>query len=146
MTSIGIIGAGVAGLHLGLLLRQRGIQATIYTEKNAGQQFGSRLPGLVARAWHTRERERQLGVNFWDNTDNEFGRANVHLVGEHCLAFHSDLPNPWITVDMRIYFGRLLEEFEARGGELVIGEVEASDLERISSSHDLLGWRAGALV
>jgi 2-polyprenyl-6-methoxyphenol hydroxylase-like FAD-dependent oxidoreductase len=32
MSNIGIIGAGIAGLHLGLLLRKYDIAATIYTE------------------------------------------------------------------------------------------------------------------
>jgi len=138
MTNIGIIGAGVAGLQLGLFLRQHGIRATIYTEKTPEQQFGSRLPALVSRAWHTRERERQLGVNHWDKTNNDFTRVNIHVGGEQPMAFHGNLANPWITVDMRIYFGRLLEDFAARGGEVVIGEVQASDLERISANHDLL--------
>jgi len=35
MTHIGIIGAGVAGLQLGLLLQQRGITTTIYAERSA---------------------------------------------------------------------------------------------------------------
>jgi 2-polyprenyl-6-methoxyphenol hydroxylase-like FAD-dependent oxidoreductase len=143
MTNIGIVGAGVAGLQLGLFLRQQGIRATIYTEKTPEQQFGSRLPALVSRAWHTRERERQLGVNHWDKTNNDFSRVNIHVGGEQPMAFHGNLANPWITVDMRIYFGRLLEDFAARGGEVVIGEVQASNLERISANHDLLAVATG---
>jgi 2-polyprenyl-6-methoxyphenol hydroxylase-like FAD-dependent oxidoreductase len=143
MTSIGIIGAGVAGLQLGLFLRQHGIDATIYTEKTPEQQFGSRLPALPSRAWHTRERERKLGVNHWDNTSNDFTHANVHVGGEQPFAFRGGLANPWVTVDMRIYFGRLLEDFAARGGDIVIGEVQASDVERISARHDLLAVATG---
>jgi 2-polyprenyl-6-methoxyphenol hydroxylase-like FAD-dependent oxidoreductase len=138
MTNIGIVGAGVAGLQLGLFLRQHGIQATIYTEKTPEQQFGSRLPALVGRAWHTRERERQLGANHWDHANNEFSHMNVAINGEQPLAFQGSLPHPFIAVDMRIYFGRLLEDFAARGGDIVIGEVRASDAERLASRHDLL--------
>jgi 2-polyprenyl-6-methoxyphenol hydroxylase-like FAD-dependent oxidoreductase len=75
MANIGIVGAGIAGLHLGLFLRQHGIPATIYTEKSATDQLGSRLPGLVARVGHTRDREIQLGVNYWDQANNEIPRA-----------------------------------------------------------------------
>lgn len=138
MTSIGIIGAGVAGLQLGLFLRQQGIQATIYTEKTSQQQFGSRLPALVARSSHTRERERKLGVNHWDGGNNEFNRISVEVSGEQPLRFYGNLSAPFIAVDMRIYFGRLLEDFSARGGKVVIADVQASDLERISAEHDLL--------
>jgi 2-polyprenyl-6-methoxyphenol hydroxylase-like FAD-dependent oxidoreductase len=138
MTSIGIIGAGVAGLHLGLFLRQHGIQATIYTEKTPEQQFGSRLPAMVARAWHTRERERALGVNHWDCATNEFLHLHISVNGEHPIAFRGTLAHPWIAVDMRIYFGRLLEDFAARGGDVVISEVQGRNLEHISANHDLL--------
>lgn len=138
MTSIGIIGAGVAGLHLGLFLRQHGIAATIYTEKTPEQQFGSRLPALVGRAWHTRERERALGVNHWDHADNEFIHLNIAVNGEPPLAFQGALERPFIAVDMRIYFGRLLEDFAARGGTIVVGEVRANDVERLAAPHDLL--------
>lgn len=138
MTSIGIIGAGVAGLHLGLFLRQHGIDATIYTEKTAEQQFGSRLPALVARAGHTRERVRKLGVNHWDQGNNEFVHMNCALNGEQRLAFQGTLEQPMIAVDMRIYFARLMEDFAARGGNIEIGEVQATDMEQLSTRHDLL--------
>lgn len=138
MKSIGIIGAGVAGLHLGLFLRQHDIEATIYTEKTPEQQFGSRLPALVGRAWHTRERERKLGVNHWDNANNEFKHMRFTVNGEQSLTFQGTLEHPLIAVDMRIYFGRLLEDFAARGGNIVVGEVQASDVERLAAQHDLL--------
>src|SRR5690349_8832915 len=138
MTSIGIIGAGVAGLHLGLFLRQHGIEATIYSEKTPEQQFGSRLPALVGRAWHTRERERKLGVNHWDHGNNEFLHMNITVHGEQPLVFQGKLENPFIAVDMRIYFGRLMEEFAARGGVIEIREVQAGELDEISARHDLL--------
>ena len=143
MTSIGIIGAGVAGLHLGLFLRQHGIEATLYAEKSPEQQFGSRLPSLVARAGHTRERERKLGVNHWDQGNNEFSRVNVSVGGPQPMAFQGNMPRPFIAVDMRIYLGRLLEDFATRGGKVVVGEVQASDIERLSAQHDLLVVSSG---
>jgi 2-polyprenyl-6-methoxyphenol hydroxylase-like FAD-dependent oxidoreductase len=143
MTHIGIVGAGVAGLHLGLYLRQHGIETTLYAERTPGQQFGSRIPALVARVGHTRERERQLGVNHWDGGNNEFTRLNVQIGGEQPMGFTGNVPNPFIAVDMRIYLGRLQEDFVARGGHVVIGEVQASDLERLSDNHDLLVVASG---
>jgi 2-polyprenyl-6-methoxyphenol hydroxylase-like FAD-dependent oxidoreductase len=38
MTSIGIVGSGIAGLHLGLFLRQHGISATIYADRTPDEQ------------------------------------------------------------------------------------------------------------
>jgi 2-polyprenyl-6-methoxyphenol hydroxylase-like FAD-dependent oxidoreductase len=138
MTHIGIIGAGVAGLHLGLFLKQRGIDATIYTEKTPAEQFGSRLPALVARSGHTRERERLLGVNHWDNGNSSFGTMCITLGGEQPMGFSGDLERAFIAVDMRIYFARLLEDFAARGGNVVYRDVQAGDLDAISEQHDLV--------
>jgi hypothetical protein len=39
---------------------------------------------------------------------------------------------------MRIYFSRLLEEFAARGGQVVVGEMGIADVERVSANHDLM--------
>jgi 2-polyprenyl-6-methoxyphenol hydroxylase-like FAD-dependent oxidoreductase len=138
MTHIGIIGAGVAGLHLGLFLKQRGIEATIYTEKTPAEQFGSRLPALVARSGHTRERERLLGVNHWDAGESSFGTMQICISGEQPMAFEGDLERAFIAVDMRIYFARLLEDFAARGGNVVYRDVQAADLDAISEQHDLV--------
>ena len=148
MTNIGIVGAGVAGLHLGLYLRQHGIETTIYAERTAGQEFGSRIPALVARVGHTRERERKLGINHWDNGNNESKHVNVYVAGEQPMTFHGTVARPLIAVDMRIYLGRLQEDFVARGGHVVAGAVQAADLERLSEQHDLLvvaSGRAGLL-
>jgi hypothetical protein len=138
MTDIGIIGAGVAGLHLGLFLQQRGVAATIYTERTPAEQLGSRLPALVARSGHTRERERLLGVNHWDNGNNEFLKMNFFVGGEQPLAFSGSMEQAFIAVDMRIYCARLLEDFAARGGSVVFRDVHAADLDAISEQHDLL--------
>jgi hypothetical protein len=138
MTHIGIVGAGVAGLHLGLFLRQHSIQATIYTEKSAADQLGARLPGLVARVGHTRDRESQLGVNYWDQANNELSQIHFSVGGEQPLAFTGHAMRPSILVDMRIYFSRLLEEFAARGGQVVVGELGIADVERVSANHTLM--------
>lgn len=138
MTHIGIVGAGVAGLHLGLYLRQQGIETTLYAEKSAEQQFASRIPALVARVGHTRERERQLGVNHWDGGHSEFNTLNFYIPGEHPMSFVGHSVEPMIAVDMRIYLGRLQEDFAARGGHIVVGPTKASDLEALTEKHDLV--------
>lgn len=139
MTHIGIVGAGVAGLQLGLYLRQRGMRATIYAERTAGETLAGRIPSLVARHHHTRERERELGVNYWDaSPHSSFSRVQVDIVGEQPLHFEGTLEQPAIVVDMRIYTARLLEQFAARGGEVVTRSVGAADLDELAAQHDLL--------
>lgn len=138
MKHIGIVGAGVAGLQLGLYLRQQGIDATMYSEYAAEAQYSSRLPALVVRSGATRARERALGVNHWDDGANEFSRIHIRLSGEQSLSFVGELPLPFIGVDMRVYYGRLLEDFVACGGRSVVGGVRGGDLDQLAEKHDLL--------
>ena len=58
MPEIGIVGAGTAGLHLALLLQQRGLQPTLYAERSADEVRDGRLPNTVAHHHHTRSREQ----------------------------------------------------------------------------------------
>lgn len=139
MKNIGIIGAGVAGLQLGLFLQQRGVSATIYAERSAADQLGAQLPSLVARHEHTRARERALGVNYWDSAPSgNMRRIYVGIAGEQPMGFHGDLEQPAVVVDMRIYCARLMEEFAARGGRVVVASLTPADVERLSAEHDLM--------
>lgn len=143
MTTIGIIGAGVAGLHLGLLLQQHGVAATIYTDKTPEEQRASRIRNIVVRAAPTRERERQLGVNHWDMPAADIARIEVAIGSARPLAFSGAFNRPVSIVDMRMYWARLLEDFAARGGHVVFGACEAGDVERLSAQHDLMVVAAG---
>lgn len=135
---IGIVGAGIAGLHLGLLLQQESIEATIFTEHTSEQVRASRLANVVVRAAPTRERERQLGVAHWENVGNDLTHLALHIVGERPLAFSGAYDQSAMSVDMRIYCARLLEDFAQRGGEVRYGMVQTDDLPRLSAEYDLM--------
>lgn len=60
MTNIGIIGTGIAGLHLGLFLQQRDIEATLYADRTPDQLRNGRLMNNPVRFDHTRAREHML--------------------------------------------------------------------------------------
>jgi 2-polyprenyl-6-methoxyphenol hydroxylase-like FAD-dependent oxidoreductase len=77
MTSIGIVGTGIAGLHLGLLLRHHGISATIYADRTSDQQRSGRILNNVIRFEHTRARERTLGINHWDDVGPSVESINI---------------------------------------------------------------------
>jgi 2-polyprenyl-6-methoxyphenol hydroxylase-like FAD-dependent oxidoreductase len=143
MTNIGIVGAGVAGLQLGLFLRQHQIETTIYAERTPAELLGSQLPSLVSRFDHTRQRERLLGVNHWDGAANDSTRFHIDILGEQPIGFDGQLTDPMITVDMRIYGARLLEDYIAHGGRVAYGVLQADDVERLSTEHDLMVVASG---
>jgi len=117
MNGIGIVGAGIAGLQLGLYLRQHGVPATIYSDGTPEQTRAGRLPNSVARFEHTRARERELGVSHWEFPDFEMKCVHFYIDGDPPLTFRGDLQRPASFVDMRLYQAQLLEDFAARGGQ-----------------------------
>ncbi|MDF0580370.1 hypothetical protein P0R28_12645 [Bradyrhizobium yuanmingense] len=65
--SIGILGAGIGGLHLALYLQKQGIMATVLTDRAPEQYAATRLMNTVAHHSVTIAREDELGVNHWDD-------------------------------------------------------------------------------
>jgi 2-polyprenyl-6-methoxyphenol hydroxylase-like FAD-dependent oxidoreductase len=136
--SIGIVGSGVAGLHLGLFLRQHDVPVTIYADKTAEEIANGRIQNTVAHHHTTLERERELGVHFWDVADYGYD-GHYHYFGvEQPLYFFGGFGARSSSIDYRLYLPRLTVEYEERGGELRIQSLEAADVERLSRDHDLM--------
>lgn len=138
MADIGIIGAGTAGLHLGLRLLAEGISVTLYSEREPEALRTSRLPGTVSHQAPTRARERALGVNHWDSPDFGMFHVNVNVGGPQPFGFRGYLEEPGLFVDYRLYQPRLAEDFVARGGRLIVSPVDVADLERLARRHALV--------
>lgn len=138
MAGIGIIGAGVSALHLGLYLRAHDVPVTIYADKEPQQIADGRLLNTVAHHHHTLERERQLGVHHWDVAQHGYV-CHHHFISGPDLAFQGDFDHPSMCIDYRIYLPRLSKDLVERGGEFVFGPPpEAADFDRISRGHDLV--------
>jgi 2-polyprenyl-6-methoxyphenol hydroxylase-like FAD-dependent oxidoreductase len=139
MTSIAIVGAGVSGLHLGLFLQQHDVPATIYTDKTAEQVAGGRLLNTVAHHHHTLERERALGVHHWDADEYGYVCHQHAITGlPEPLRFRGDFDHPSSIIDYRLYLPRLMEDYQQRGGELVVGPIDPALAEQLGENHDLV--------
>jgi 2-polyprenyl-6-methoxyphenol hydroxylase-like FAD-dependent oxidoreductase len=138
VAGIGIIGAGVSSLHLGLYLRAHDVPVTIYADKDAHQVEEGRLLNTVAHHHHTLDRERKLGVHHWDEAVHGYA-CHHHFISGPNVRFQGDFERPSCCIDYRIYLPRLMRDYEERGGELVIGPpMEVADVERVSRDHDLI--------
>jgi 2-polyprenyl-6-methoxyphenol hydroxylase-like FAD-dependent oxidoreductase len=136
---IGIIGAGTAGLHLGLYLRQHDVDATIITDRAPEDYAAARLPNTVAHHAVTIEREKALGVDHWPG--DEYGYFGHHYyigLQPEPLRFYGHLHAPSRAVDYRIYQPRLLEDFAARGGKIEYRQVTHDDIPLLAGQFDLL--------
>src|ERR1700733_10226709 len=100
---VGIVGAGIAGLHLGLfLLQQRGIEPTIYAEHTPDEMRGARLPSTTALYGTVREHMRQLGVAHWEEPDTTTRAFDFGIKGAP-VSFHVPMRPPCQFIDMRLY-------------------------------------------
>jgi 2-polyprenyl-6-methoxyphenol hydroxylase-like FAD-dependent oxidoreductase len=141
---IGIIGAGVAGLHLGLYLRQHDIDVTIISDRTAQQISKSRLPNTAAHFAATIEREKMLGADHWSDPECQYTCHNHSFGGgPQRLEFCGNFTRPSRAVDHRIYVPKLMEDFALRGGTIEVKAVDALDLGLLAQRFDLLVVASG---
>jgi 2-polyprenyl-6-methoxyphenol hydroxylase-like FAD-dependent oxidoreductase len=136
--SIGIVGSGVSGLHLGLFLRAHDVPVTMYTDKQPDAIRAGRLLNTVGHHHHTLERERALRVHHWDAAEYGYVCHHHYVAGDPPLRFRGDFDHPSSVIDYRLYLPRLMEDFLERGGEIVDLAVDVEGVERLSHRHDLM--------
>ncbi|PRY86053.1 styrene monooxygenase subunit StyA [Donghicola tyrosinivorans] len=135
--TIAIIGAGTAGLQLGLHLLQNGITPKLYTDRTPEEYAGARLMNTVAHHHVTTAREDALGCNHWPSDEYGYFGHYYYIGTPDPIHIYGDLARPSRAVDYRIYQPKLLQDYIDRGGEVVYGAVEREMIEGIADEHDL---------
>lgn len=136
---IGIIGAGTAGLHLGLYLRQHDVDVTIFTDRKPEEYRGMRLLNTVAHHAVTIKRENALGVNRWpDESHGYFGHHYFINLPPQPLQFYGQMHSASRAVDYRIYQPSLMEDFMNAGGKIEYREIKGDEISALSSRFDLI--------
>ena len=136
--NIGIVGAGIAGLHLGLYLQKHGVDATIITDRPPEDYRNSRLLNTVAHHHVTIAREDYLGVNHWTDPKDHYYYHDHFFNFPQPLSFRGDFSRPSRAVDYRIYLPALMNDFARRGGKLEYRRIEESDIGPLVARFDLL--------
>jgi 2-polyprenyl-6-methoxyphenol hydroxylase-like FAD-dependent oxidoreductase len=136
MNSIGIVGAGISGLHLALRLQQHGVDSTLYAEQSPDEQRAAPPMNTVARFGRTLARERELGLDPFP--DRPIPRMQITVEAEGGPAFCGEMTHPLSFLDFRIYLPALLETYQHRGGRVVIGAVDHTLARELARDHDLL--------
>jgi 2-polyprenyl-6-methoxyphenol hydroxylase-like FAD-dependent oxidoreductase len=136
--NIGIVGAGIAGLHLGLYLQKHGVDATIITDRAPEDYRNSRLLNTVAHHHVTIAREDYLGVNHWTDPKDHYYYHDHFFNFPQPLSFRGDFSRPSRAVDYRIYLPALMNDFTRRGGKIEYRRIEESDIGPLVARFDLL--------
>lgn len=141
MRSIAIIGAGQAGLPLAFVLKKKGYDVTLFSNRTAEQIRNGRIMSSQGMFDKALQLERKWGLNFWDkecpwNTSVTFtlGVPGAPKIG---IQWKGKTQKPFQSIDQRIKFSRWLEEFKLIGGNLIIQDVDSAELDKIARWHEL---------
>ncbi len=138
MTTIGIVGAGIAGLHLSHYLLKHGISVTLYTDRTPDEMRAARLAATTGFLGTSRIRDAELDLNHWDRPENDTAIFRLQVAGDPPLVFKGTNNLPTMFIDMRLYLPRALEDFAGRGGKVVVGPSRAEDVARLAEGHSLM--------
>jgi 2-polyprenyl-6-methoxyphenol hydroxylase-like FAD-dependent oxidoreductase len=140
---IGIVGAGIAGLHLALYLQKHGVDATLITDRAPEDYRSLRLLNTVAHHHVTIAREDYLGVNHWKDPKDHYYYHDHAFNFPEPIKFRGYFSKASRAVDYRIYLPELMEDFQRRGGKIEYRRIEESDIGPLVARFDLLVVAAG---
>ena len=140
---IGIVGAGIAGLHLALYLQKHGVDATLITDRAPDEYRGIRLLNTVAHHHVTIAREDYLGVNHWNDLKHHYYYHDQFFNFPQPISFRGYFSRPSRAVDYRIYLPVLMKDFSDRGGRIEYRRIEESDIAPLVGRFDLLVVASG---
>ncbi|MEU0789906.1 styrene monooxygenase/indole monooxygenase family protein [Amycolatopsis sp. NPDC005961] len=144
MRRIGIVGAGQAGLVLAIGLRHQGYDVTVFAERSAEDVRGGRLVSNQCLFHPALERERALGVNFWEAPPiREVAFAAAGEGAEPAISWRVELDRPAQSVDQRVKVSDWMTEFDRLGGDLRIRRVTPDALDDCAREFELLIVAAG---
>ncbi|MEU5690286.1 styrene monooxygenase/indole monooxygenase family protein [Actinosynnema sp. NPDC020468] len=137
MRSIGIVGAGQAGIVLAAALLRSGWRVVIHTDRSPSDHLADRGRPTACLFGDQVEYERSVGLPEWPQAPR-MRRIHLDLCTPDGVAFSIDAPlrKPALAVDQRLKFSAGLEVLAAQGAEVVIGAV--TDLDALAAEHDLV--------
>jgi 2-polyprenyl-6-methoxyphenol hydroxylase-like FAD-dependent oxidoreductase len=135
---VGIVGAGISGLHLALRLQHLGVPTVLYAERGPDEIAKGRPSNLVVRFGHTRERERVIGVSHWDQAELDIHGINVSAETSPSLGFFGRLSRPASGVDFRVYLPQLIHDYLGRGGRFEMVTPDAATIDRLAQRHEVM--------
>jgi 2-polyprenyl-6-methoxyphenol hydroxylase-like FAD-dependent oxidoreductase len=133
-----VVGAGVAGLHLGLYLVARGVDVTLVADQLPETYPNLSLLNTVAHHHVTLEREAALGIDHWPERMHGYGCHHHYVGGTFDLRFSGDFARPSRAVDYRIYLPTLLSIFGEQGGKIQYRSLLSSDIPLLAKDFDLV--------
>lgn len=147
MRNVAIVGAGQSGLQLGLSLLETGYTVTIVTNRTADEIRQGKVMSSQCMFHTALQTERDVGLNFWEEQCPAVEGIGFTLVnpetGDAAFSWSARLERYAQSVDQRVKMPYWIEEFERRGGKLIIQDVGIDELEQLTAEYELVLLAAG---
>lgn len=147
MRNVAIVGAGQSGLQLGLSLLETGYTVTIVTNRTADDIRQGKVMSSQCMFHTALQTERDVGLNFWEEQCPAVEGIGFTLVnpetGDAAFSWSARLERYAQSVDQRVKMPYWIEEFERRGGKLIIQDVGINELEQLTAEYELVLLAAG---
>ncbi|MFI6850304.1 FAD-binding oxidoreductase [Kitasatospora sp. NBC_00085] len=146
MRRIAVVGAGQAGLQLGLGLLAAGYRVTLVAERTPDQLRGGPVLSTQAMFGPALRIERSAGLDHWAGEAPAVRSvASVLAVppGVRALDFTMTLDEPAQSVDQRLKLAHWLELFTERGGRVEYRSLDVAGLQQLAERHELTVVAAG---
>ncbi|MDS7693377.1 FAD-binding oxidoreductase [Acinetobacter soli] len=147
MRNVAIVGAGQSGLQLGLSLLETGYTVTIVTNRTADEIRQGKVMSSQCMFHTALQTERDVGLNFWEEQCPAVEGIGFTLVnpetGDAAFSWSARLKRYAQSVDQRVKMPYWIEEFERRGGKLIIQDVGIDELEQLTAEYELVLLAAG---
>ena len=145
MRTITIIGAGQAGLQLGLGLLRHGYHVTLVSDRTPEQILHGGAAGTAALFGNALEMEYSLGCNDWPEAPFINGIIfELYPPDEQSFCIKAPLTKPMQAVDQRLKHAHWLQGFSEQGGRVLVQPATMNDLETYAATSDLVIVAAGA--
>lgn len=144
---ITIVGAGQSGLQLGLGLLKRGRRVRMVSNRTPEEIAAGRVASSQCMFATPLAYEREMGVDDWADAPPVdgigFTLASPDSPGGKAFSWAARLDAPAQSIDQRVKFPQLIEEFVAQGGEMVYEDAGVEELERHTQEDELVIVAAG---
>ncbi|MEV6342313.1 styrene monooxygenase/indole monooxygenase family protein [Actinoplanes sp. NPDC051851] len=148
MRKILIVGAGQAGLQLGLSLRAEGYDVTIASPRTAEEIRSGGITSTQVLFGPALATERAYGLDHWAESAPGIRGLRLSLAappGTLALALNGELDETASSVDQRIAFARWLTDAQDQGIEVIHQPVTPAELDTWTAEgrYDLVVVAAG---
>jgi hypothetical protein len=147
MSRILIVGAGQAGLQLGLGLLADGHDVTVVSNRTPEEIQDGRVMSSQCMFDAALQTERDLGINYWEDECPPVEGISLAVPAPDgsgkAIDFASRLDRYAQSVDQRVKMPGWMAEVERRGGRLVIEDAGVEELERHAAENDVVVVAAG---